>query len=115
MVGSSASASAGELSFFTAGLLSAGATATCAGDACWPGKGEDDPDAGAAGWGRAAITGADGRATAPGMKEKASASEEEIHGTCSLREARGTPKRVRLGGSSANRPGERRSFGSCWT
>ena len=115
MVGSSASASAGELSFFTAGLLSAGATATCAGDACWPGKGEDDPDAGAAGWGRAAITGADGRATVPGMKEKSSASEEEIHGTCSLREARVTPMRVRLSVSSAISSGTRISLSSCCT
>src|SRR5437868_493151 len=115
MVGSSASASAGELSFFTAGLLSAGATATCAGDACWPGKGEDDPDAGAAGWGRAAITGADGRATVPGRKEKSSANEEEIHGTCSLREARVTPTRVRFSVSSAIRSGTRISLSNSRT
>src|SRR5438477_4643589 len=115
MVGSSASATAGELSFFTAGLLSAGATATFAGDVCWPGKAEDGTNGAAAGWGRATITGADGRATAPGMKEKSSASEEEIHGTCSLREARVTPTRVRLSVSSAISSRTRISLSSCCT
>src|SRR5262245_59122439 len=37
----------------------------------------------------------------PGMNEKSSASEDEIHGTCSLREARVTPTRVRFSVSSA--------------
>src|SRR2546421_7845380 len=116
MVGSSASATAGELSFFTAGLLSAGATAIFAGgNVCWIGKPEGSADGAAAGWGRAAVIGADGGATVPGMKEKSSASEEEIHGTCSLREARVTPMRVRLSVSSAISSGERISLSSCCT
>src|SRR5882724_4938180 len=51
----------------------------------------------------------------PGMKEKSSASEDEIHGTCSLREARVTPTRVRLSVSSAIRSGTRISFNSSCT
>src|SRR5579863_3311802 len=58
------------------------------------------------GWGRPAI----GRA--PGMNEKSSASEDEIHGTCSLREARVTPTRVRFSVSSAIRSGTRISLSS---
>src|SRR5579863_5016297 len=58
------------------------------------------------GWGRLAI----GRA--PGMNEKSSASEDEIQGTCSLREARVTPTRVRFSVSSAIRSGTRISLSS---
>ena len=51
----------------------------------------------------------------PGMNEKSSASDDEIHGTCSLREARVTPTRVRLSVSSAIRSGTRISFSSSCT
>src|SRR5690349_18813069 len=50
-----------------------------------------------------------------GMKEKSSASEEEIQGTCSPREARVTPTRVRFSVSSAIRSGTRISFRSSST
>src|ERR1700704_5395851 len=56
-----------------------------------------------------------GRPLAPGMKEKSSANEEEIQGTCSWREARVTPTRVRLRVSSAIRSGTRISFSSSCT
>src|ERR1700754_4240186 len=56
---------------------------------------------------------ADGRA--PGMNEKSSASDDEIHGTCSLREARVTPTRVRFSVSSAIRSGVRISLRSSRT
>ena len=49
------------------------------------------------------------------MKEKSSASEEEIHGTCSLREARVTPTRVRFSVSSAVRSGTRISLSNSRT
>src|ERR1700761_3259457 len=52
---------------------------------------------------------------APGMKEKSSANEEEIHGTCSPREARVTPTRVRFSVSSAIRSGTRISLSNSWT
>src|SRR5258708_36146938 len=52
---------------------------------------------------------------APGMKEKSSASDDEIHGTCSWREARVMPTRVRLSVSSAIRSGKRISFNSSCT
>src|SRR5579863_4182398 len=61
------------------------------------------------GWGRLAI----GRA--PGMKEKSSASDDEIQGTCSLREARVTPTRVRLRVSSAIKSGTRISLSNSCT
>ena len=51
----------------------------------------------------------------PGMKEKSSASEDEIHGTCSWREARVTPTRVRLSVSSAIRSGVRISLSNSCT
>src|SRR3981189_3543353 len=60
--------------------------------------------------------GLDGRGPAPpGMKEKSSASEDEIHGTCSWREARVTPRRVRFSVSSAIRSGVRISLSSSRT
>ena len=49
------------------------------------------------------------------MKEKSSASDDEIHGTCSWREARVTPTRVRFSVSSAIRSGVRISFSSSRT
>ena len=49
------------------------------------------------------------------MKEKSSASDDEIHGTCSLREARVTPTRVRFSVSSAIRSGVRISLSSSRT
>src|SRR5205085_237876 len=60
--------------------------------------------------------GADGRGPEPpGMNEKSSASEDEIHGTCSLREARVTPTRVRFSVSSAIRSGTRISLSNSRT
>ena len=50
-----------------------------------------------------------------GMKEKSSASDDEIHGTCSWREARVTPTRVRFSVSSAIRSGVRISLSSSLT
>src|SRR5690242_1897658 len=67
---------------------------------------------GSGGWGRLAI-GPGGRA--PGINEKSSASDEEIQGTCSLRDARVTPTRVRFKVSSAIRSGTRISFKSSCT
>src|SRR5262249_36991159 len=52
---------------------------------------------------------------APGMNEKSSASDDEIHGTCSPREARVTPTRVRLSVSSAIRSGTRISLSNSCT
>ena len=49
------------------------------------------------------------------MNEKSSASDDEIHGTCSLREARVTPTRVRFSVSSAIRSGTRISLSSSRT
>src|SRR5439155_14965540 len=76
--------------------------------------------AGAGGAAGAVATGVDGglagRGPEPlGMKEKSSASDDEIHGTCSWREARVTPTRVRLSVSSAIKSGVRISFSSSFT
>src|SRR4051794_11037503 len=60
--------------------------------------------------GVAMATCVDGCGRAPGINEKSSASDDEIHGTCSLREARVTPMRVRFRVSSAIRLGDRISF-----
>src|SRR5258707_8313455 len=55
--------------------------------------------------------GLDGRGPVPpGRNEKSSASDDEIHGTCSLREARVTATRVRFRVSSAVRSAVRISF-----
>src|SRR3954454_11238173 len=81
---------------------------------------------GGAGGGLLATTGGRGRGAgggvvvgrdppAPGMNEKSSASEEEIHGTCSPLEARVTPILVRFSVSSAIRSGTRISLRSSWT
>src|SRR6266481_1991611 len=52
---------------------------------------------------------------APARNEKSSASDDEIHGTCSLREARVTARRMRLSISSAIRSGTRISLSSSCT
>src|SRR6202158_1212870 len=49
------------------------------------------------------------------MNEKSSAREDEIQGTCSLRDARVTPTRVRLSVSSAIRSGTRISLSNSCT
>src|SRR5262245_22758457 len=69
---------------------------------CWPGGGGG---------------GVDGLEPAPppGMKEKSSASDDEIQGTCSLREARVTPTLVRFSVSSAIRSGTRISLSNSRT
>src|SRR3954468_8427344 len=68
---------------------------------------------GAGGGGGGVIVGRD--PPAPGMNEKSSASDEDIHGTCSPREARVTPILVRFSVSSAIRSGTRISLRSSWT
>src|SRR5438477_5871964 len=141
MVGSSASAAAlGPLSMLGAVTGSAGftggggggkAASTCGfGDgaaavsAGFGGEGGDG--AGGAGGGVLATTGGGAGGAggggvvgrdppAPGMNEKSSASEEDIHGTCSPREARVTPILVRFSVSSAIRSGTRISLRSSWT
>ena len=100
-------------------------TSTCFGGG-GKGVGKEDGGAGGAtatcGAGAGAATGAGGGGglaglgpAPPGMKEKSSASDEEIHGTCSLREARVTPTRVRFNVSSAIRSGVRISLSSSFT
>src|SRR5436190_19745707 len=135
MVGSSASATTVlPLSAGLAGGAGGGiVTSTCFGGAGGGGKGGGagvatatwaGGGAGAAtgGGGGAAATGGggggglDGLGPAPtGMKEKSSASEDEIHGTCSWREARVTPRRVRFSVSSAIRSGVRISLSNSRT
>ena len=62
------------------------------------------------------LDGLAGRGPEPlGMKEKSSARDDEIHGTCSWREARVTPTRVQFSVSSAIRSGVRISFSSSFT
>src|SRR5690349_7928774 len=81
------------------------------------GRGAGEADGAGAGSNATGGGGGAGRAEAevPGMKEKSSASDDEIHGTCSPREARVTPTRVRLSVSSAIRSGTRISFNSSCT
>src|ERR1700761_4993327 len=71
-----------------------GATATGVGvlAAGGGGGGGGGATAVACGWGN----GGGRLPVAPGMKEKSSASDDEIHGTCSPREARGRATRGRL-------------------
>src|SRR5580704_962856 len=95
---------------FCAGLSGGGTT----GGSAFGSGGEDGSTRGGGGsatggWGRVA-TGPGGRA--PGMNKKSSASDDEIQGTCSLRDARVTPTRVRLSVSSAIRSGTRISLSS---
>ena len=63
------------------------------------GGGEGGGDGGGGSAGRAAIAGRSAGARA-GSNENASISEEDIHGTCWLLDARDTPTRVRLNTSS---------------
>src|ERR1700722_1232924 len=120
MVGSSASAGWGGEGggsllgrLATAGFSGAGGI----GASAFGGAGEWTFAAG--GGGGVSAAGCCGRAAtagrAPGMKEKSSASEDEIQGTCSLREARVTPTRVRLSVSSAIRSGTRISLSNSCT
>src|ERR1035437_673125 len=116
MVGSSANATAVVPSFFSTGLAGGGGGETSTGF-CGAGSTRGSgggSGAGWGGWGRAA-TALDGRAPVPGINEKSSAKEDEIHGTCSLRDARVTPTRVRLSVSSAIRSGTRISLSSSCT
>src|SRR6185369_15874772 len=129
MVGSSASAAGGGLGVSpglaggggggipSAGLGAAGGGGGGAGAATGGGAGVGTGTGGVAG---AVATGVDGwlvgRGPEPlGMKEKSSASDDEIHGTCSWREARVTPTRVRFSVSSAIKSGVRISFSSSFT
>jgi len=124
-VGSSASASAVRLSFFSTGLsaglstiagigFSAGGGYEATGFGGGGGSTRGSGGGSAAGLGSAAIGPGD-FAPEPGINEKSSAREDEIHGTCSLREARVTPTRVRLSVSSAIRSGTRISLSSSCT
>src|SRR3954447_20903451 len=118
MVGSSASATTVLLSAGLVGGAGGGiATSTCFGGG---GKGGGGGAGGATATCGGGATGAGGGLAGlgpepPGMKEKSSASDEEIHGTCSLREARVTPTRVRFSVSSAIKSGVRISFSSSRT
>src|SRR6516225_4973604 len=120
MVGSSANAICVlSTGFSTPGGGGGGGSSTRAG-----GGGGGSSTCGGAGWtigevgggGGGVIVATVGRPpVAPGINEKSSAREDEIHGTCSPREARVTPTRVRLSVSSAIRSGTRISFRSSWT
>src|SRR5258706_12214112 len=120
MVGSSASAAAVGPSFLSDGL-SGGGIETSTGLAGAGSKGGNGgcsgaaPAAGAGAAGSVATAGPAGRPLAPGLNEKSSANEDEIHGTCSLRDARVTPTRVRLSVSSAIRSGTRISLSNSCT
>src|SRR6267154_1853857 len=137
MVGSSASATAVDPSFLSAGLSGGIETSTgLAGAGSKRGNGAGWGAAAAAGAGAAtgggaavavaaavaagavgsvATAGPAGRPLAPGINEKSSANDDEIHGTCSLRDARVTPTRVRLSVSSAIRSGTRISLSNSCT
>src|ERR1700716_4386967 len=111
MVGSSASATAVDPSFLSTGFLGDGTETS----SCFAGAGSTRGSGEGSGEGSVATAGPDGRPLAPGINEKSSANEDEIHGTCSLRDARVTPTRVRLSVSSAIRSGTRISFNSSCT
>src|SRR3954453_23812209 len=136
MVGSSASAGGVGLSGGLAGGGGGGIAGSTGFDAAGGGDGGAGlgvatgggagagAGAGTAGAGTGGVAGAvaigvdepDGRRPEPlGMKEKSSASDDEIHGTCSWREARVTPTRVRFSVSSAIKSGVRISFSSSFT
>src|SRR3954453_15118160 len=136
MVGSSASAGGVGLSGGLAGGGGGGIAGSTGFDAAGGGDGGAGlgvatgggagagAGAGTAGAGTGGVAGAvaigvdepDGRGPEPlGMKEKSSASDDEIHGTCSWREARVTPTRVRFSVSSAIKSGVRISFSSSFT
>src|ERR1700761_6654377 len=125
MVGSSAHAAA----LWLFGSVVAGAAGTSAGLVIGGGGGGSSTRGGGGGGGTGAVgwvlaitglgVGRGGGGLAPGMvpgiKAKSSASEDEIQGTCSLRDARVTPTRVRFSVSSAIRSGTRISFSSSCT
>src|SRR6478735_7301088 len=122
MVGSSASATAVDPSLLSAGLSGGGIETSTglAGAGSKRGNGAGSGAATAAGaeagaGASAATAGPAGRLLAPGVNEKSSANEDEIHGTCSLRDARVTPTRVRLSVSSAIRSGTRISLSNSCT
>src|SRR5882672_6353677 len=138
MVGSSASASAVVPSIFSAGLSAAGLSAaglssttglsitgfsgggilssTCFGGGGSTGSTRGNGGGSGAGRGSAATEpGGLVPEPEPGINEKSSANDDEIHGTCSLRDARVTPTRVRFRVSSAVRSGTRISFSSSLT
>src|SRR5277367_2848750 len=113
MVGSSASADVP--SFLSAGLSAA--TGGGLGGSSFAGSGGSlrGSAGGSDGGGGAAASGPGTRGLAlatPGMNEKSSAKEDEIHGTCSWRV---TPTRVRLRVSSAIRSGTRISLSNSCT
>src|SRR6516165_4062758 len=109
MVGSSANAICVLSTGFSTPGGGGGGSSTCGGGGGWT-IGE------VGGGGGGVIVAIVGRPpVAPGINEKSSAREDDIHGTCSPREARVTPTRVRLSVSSAVRSGTRISFRSSWT
>src|SRR5258706_694578 len=126
MRGSSASATGVDPSFLSAGFTagwSGGGIETSTGfggggnGSARAGGGSEGGGGGSEGGGSVATgPGAGGRdPPAPGINEKSSAREDEIHGTCSLRDARVTPTRVLLSVSSAIRSGTRISFSNSCT
>src|SRR6266581_8393023 len=118
MSGSSASATAVDPSFLSTGLsagFSGGGIETSTGFG-GGGNGSTRGSGGGSEGGGSVATGPGGRGPpAPGINEKSSARDDEIHGTCSLRDARVTPTRVRLSVSSAIRSGTRISLSSSRT
>src|SRR4249920_2804473 len=122
MVGSSPSAPCAALGLLSADFSTGGVTGTSIGGGAGRGGsgsagGGGDGGSVATGPGGGAGGGLGGRGLpgAPGMKEKSSASEDEIHGTCSCRDARVTPTRVRFSVSSAIRSGTRISLSNSRT
>src|SRR5258708_34893031 len=119
MRGSSASATGVDPSFlsagFSAGVSGGGIEASTGLGGVGSGSTRGGGGGGSEGGGSVA-TGPGGRDPhAPGINEKSSAREDEIHGTCSLRDARVTPTRVRLSVSSAIRSGTRISLSNSCT
>src|SRR5947209_3207570 len=119
MRGSSARATAVDPSFLSAGFsagVSGGGIETSTG---FGGGGNGSPRGGGGSEGGGSVAtgpGAEGRdPPAPGINEKSSAREDEIHGTCSLRDARVTPTRVLLSVSSAISSGTRISLSNSCT
>src|SRR5258708_2078859 len=127
MVGASASASAVVPSIFSVGLSAAGLSSTglsitgfsgggILSSTCFGGGGSTGSTRGngggsGAGLGSAATEpGGLAPEPEPGINEKSSANEDEIHGTCSLRDARVTPTPVRFTVSSAIKPATPISF-----
>src|SRR6266478_4574192 len=120
MRGSSASAAGVDPSFLSAGFsagVSGGGIETSTGFG-GGGNGSTRGGGGGSEGGGSVATGpgAGGRdPPAPWINEKSSAREDEIHGTCSLRDARVTPTRVLLSVSSAIRSGTRISLSNSCT